>query len=702
MSYQKALQLLRQGVSNPVANFHEHQWEAIDTLVNKRGRLLCIQKTGWGKSSVYFIATKLMREQGLGPAVIISPLLALIRNQVESAARYGVRLGSINSSQTKYENDTCKANLLAGHLDAVIISPEQLAKDEVRAELLIPVQVSLFVIDEAHCISDWGHDFRPDYKRISRVINHMPVRMPILATTATANERVTRDIAWQMGEQITTLRGALTRHSIHLQNIHLPKRSQRLAWLANALPTIAGTGIIYTATIHDAFQVAEWLRQCGISAQAYAGRIPKLNKEENAAKRRELETALLNDRLKVLVSTSALGMGFDKGNLAFVIHYQSPGSVVGYYQQVGRAGRSINKALGILMSGDEDAAIQRFFINNAFPTAELVSDLLSELEKSDGLKKTELEARLNHRPKKIEMALNFLSAEDPPPIDLDGRSYKRTIHEYDLPEAMIERLSNRKEQEWQEIQNYLLENRCLMQFLAKKLDDNLATPCGKCANCDPNNALPIDYPPALGQQAVAFLGNTMIPIEPKKQAGNGRAKAAERFPAYQFPSKFGELAHEPGAMLCRWREAGWGELAAAGKRNQAFDPRLADACVKMLYERWQPDPMPTWITYVPSLNHPNLVKNFAELVAQRLGLECIEAVFKVQQTQPQKHLENSDFRCKNLDGAFEVYNVREGEPVLLIDDASDSGWTFAVIAALLRRENSGPVFPMAIMSTASV
>lgn len=701
MSQHRALELLRQGVGSPAANFHEHQWEAIDTLVNQRGRLLCIQKTGWGKSSVYFISTKMMREQGLGPAVIISPLLALIRNQIDSAAQYGVRLGSINSSQTLAENNACKADLLAGNLDAVIISPEQLAKNELRANVLIPINVSLFVIDEAHCISDWGHDFRPDYKRISRILAHMPAQMPILATTATANDRVTNDIELQMGNQLATLRGSLTRQSIHLQNIHLPKRSQRLAWLATALQTIPGTGIIYAATIRDALQVAEWLQQCGILAHAYAGRIPGLTKEENTAKRLELEQALLNDQLKVLVSTSALGMGFDKGNLAFVIHYQCPGSVVSYYQQVGRAGRSIDKALGILMSGDEDAEIQSFFIGNAFPRLELVNDMLSELDDSDGLKKTDLEARLNYRPKKIEAALKFLNAEDPPPVDFDGRLYKRTIHDYALPEEMIERLSNRKEFEWQEIQGYLKETSCLMQFLAKKLDDKMAAPCGKCAICDPENALSLKYSIELGQKAVEFLGNTMIPIEPKKQAGNGHAKAAERFPIYQFPSRFGELEHEPGAILCRWREAGWGEIAAAGKRDHFFDPKLADACIKMINERWNPQPRPTWVTYVPSQNFPSLVKDFAELVAQKLGLECIEAVVKINETPPQKHMENSDFRCKNLDGAFKVKNVRAGESVLLIDDASDSGWTFAVIAALLRREESGPVFPMAVMSTKS-
>jgi ATP-dependent DNA helicase RecQ len=709
MSQQRALELLRQGVGVPTAHFHKDQWESIDAIVNQRCRLLCVQRTGWGKSSVYFIATKLIREQKLGPTIIISPLLALMRNQIESAAKYGVALGTVNSSQTHEQNALNKQQLLSGHLDALIIAPEQLANDEFVAEYIIPSNPGLFVIDEAHCISDWGHDFRPDYRRISRVLGNI-ADTPVLATTATATGRVVEDVVEQLrveGQEIYLLRGQLTRESIHLQNIHLDKRSKRLAWLAHTIPQIEGTGIVYATTINDAFLVAAWLRSCGIAAEGYAGRIPGLSGAESAIKREQLEQQLLKDEIKVLVSTSALGMGFDKGNLAFVIHYQSAGSVVSYYQQVGRAGRSIADAYGVLLSGDEDHEIQNHFIREAFPKEELVNDLLNILDADDcnGLKQNQLEGLLNHGPKKIESAIKFLLAEFPAPLVkiIDNRTtiYQRTSIEYTLPTDMINRLSQRKVVEWQEVQAYMQDGRCLMQILAKALDDDLAIPCGKCANCDPANAFSTEYPHELGQKSVEFLGNTMIVIEPKRQAGNGYAKAAERFPIYNFNPNFGELAHEPGAILCRWREAGWGEIAAAGKQAHAFDPRLADACVTMINERWNPDPMPTWVTYVPSQNFPKLVKDFAELVAAKLGLECIEAVVKVNETPPQKDMQNSDHRCKNIDGAFAVQNVREGEPVLLIDDASDSGWTFAVIAALLRREASGPVFPMAVMSTKS-
>lgn len=480
-----------------------------------------------------------------------------------------------------------------------------------------------------------------------------------------------------------------------LQNLELPRRSHRLAWLADAILSIEGTGIVYAATIRDAIQVADWLQHCGINAYAYTGSLDR-------DRRLQLEEALLQNQIKVLVATSALGMGYDKPDLAFVIHYQSPGSVVSYYQQVGRAGRGIEKAYGVLLSGSEDDDIQQFFINNAFPGEVLVQDILERLVSShQGLKLAELQSAINARPKKIEAALKYLSAENPSPIIKTGAIYQRTIVNYVLPHESIARLSLRKQEEWEQMQHYLHEQGCLMQFLANALDDQLAQPCGRCANCLPAKALTKNVRPERGQMAAEFLENVLIEISPKKRAANGRVQALSRFPDYKFDFNFGVLEHEPGRVLCRWGEAGWGELAMHGKRDHAFDPRLAATCVRMITHRWQPNPMPTWITYVPSQNHPELVFNFASLLAQQLGLPLVEAIVKTRVTQPQKRMENTDFRCKNLDGAFSIQNVRLGEPVLLVDDAVDSGWTFAIIAALLKREGSGSVFPMAVMSTTS-
>ena len=700
---QRALRLLRSSLGQDDAQFHEHQFEAIRTLVEDRGRLLVVQRTGWGKSAVYFIATKLLRDQGFGPTVIISPLLALMRNQIESAARYGVALGSINSSNSGEENDQTAADLLNGTLDAIIISPEQLAKPDFVENTLRPVanRVGLFVIDEAHCISDWGHDFRPDYKRIISILRFLPPNLPVLATTATANQRVMSDIEAQLGEQLTVFRGGLMRESLRLQTIILPDRSHRLAWLADTLPLIEGTGIIYTATTRDAELVADWLSSRGLNVAAYYSNISGLTTEENRRRRLQLEQDLLQNRLKALVATSALGMGYDKPDLAFVIHFQNTGSVISYYQQVGRAGRGIPSAYGVLLSGTEDDDIQKYFIDNAFPKEFLVSHLLAVLDAApDGFTGSQIEQRVNARPMKIRAALKYLAAESPSPILVTNRPmrYHRTVTEYRLPIESIQRLSDSKKREWQTMLDYLSYDGCLMTFLARELDDSSTQPCNRCQNCDPDSVLPTTFTHETGIAASAFLQNQAIIIPPKHRAGS-RIEVKARFPSYGFASSFRELEHESGRALCRWEDAGWGEAAAQGKRKGCFDGNLVKASATLIRDNWRPDPAPIWVTYVPSHRHPALVADFAQELARKLGLPCIDAVQKVNKNSPQKRMENTHFRCRNLDGAFTISSRIKPGPVLLIDDIVDSGWTFAVIAALLRRAGSGPVFPFAIAST---
>ena len=694
--FSSGLQLLRDSLDSHNASFREHQWESIKTLVVDRERLLAVQKTGWGKSSVYFIATRLLRDMNYGPTIIISPLLALIRDQILAANKFKVRLGTINSSNGS-ESKVVEQQFLAGQLDALIISPERLANDQFLKNVLLPAAGSagLLVIDEAHCISDWGHDFRPDYKRIKNILPFMPRNIPVLATTATANSRVVDDIADQLGENISVLRGDLTRQSLHLQCINLPKRSQRLAWLADTIPQLDGTGIIYASTVHDANQVAEWLRRQGIQTGTYTSRMNNLS-------RLQAENALRNNQIKVLVATTALGMGYDKPDLAFVIHYQSPGSVVHYYQQVGRAGRAIPQAWGVLLSGDEDEKIQHHFINHAFPSQELVDEVLECLTHADtGLTKADIERRVNAKSKKIEGALKYLLVESPAPIIEQDKRFYRTNQEYQLPTDLIHGLSQRKKTELNELSSYLEHEGCLMQYLAEALDDELAKPCGKCANCEPELALSEVYTHEAGIKAVDFLKRSSIDISPKRRVATRLQDAWLRFPVYRFDRNFGTLAHEPGRALCRWGDAGWGEIAKNGKQQQYLDDKLVEASGRLIMEEWRPSPQPQWITYVPSHHCPQLVAGFAYRLADHLGIPCIEAVSKVRANEPQKRMENSEFRCLNLDGAFQVTTDLSRGPVLLIDDAVDSGWTFAVIGALLRRAGSGPVYPFALMSTAS-
>jgi len=391
------LALLRQALGDDTATFRDGQWQAISALVQRRARLLVVQRTGWGKSLVYFLATKLLRDQGAGCTILISPLLSLMRNQIAAARRIGVRAETINSTNAK-DWRKIESGLKRNEFDILLISPERLANDDFVNRCLLPIanRVGLFVVDEAHCISDWGHDFRPNYRRIVRILRALPRTIPVLATTATANDRVVGDIVEQLGPNLEVQRGPLARASLSLQNISLGSHAERMAWLAGLLPELPGSGIVYTLTVRDSKRLAQWLQSQGIDAEPYYGAM-------ETEQREDLENRLLNNEVKALVATVALGMGFDKPDLGFVVHYQRPASVVHYYQQVGRAGRAVDDAYGVLLNGEEDDAIADYFIRSAFPTSQDVEQLLGTMRSANAsLTIPKLQERVNLAKGKIE------------------------------------------------------------------------------------------------------------------------------------------------------------------------------------------------------------------------------------------------------------------------------------------------------------
>jgi len=645
---------------------------------------------------VYFLAAKILRDEGAGPTVIISPLLALMRNQIEAARRLRLRPETINSSNTA-QWERVKRALLANQVDLLLISPERLANDAFVEEVLIPIaeRIGLLVVDEAHCISDWGHDFRPDYRRIVRVLRQLPRNVPVLATTATANRRVVADIEAQLGPNIETLRGPLTRETLSLQTYRMPDAAVRLAWLADHLNDLPGSGIVYTLTVRDAQRVADWLAGRGFAARAYySGAVDRPDGDTNAYRER-LERQLLANELKCLVATAALGMGFDKPDLGFVIHFQTPGSVVHYYQQVGRAGRAIPQAFGILMAGEEDEEINAFFRDTAFPPEAQVQSILEALEAAEnGLDLRGIEQEVNLRHGQIEKVLKILSVEDSAPIVREGRHWFRTPNAWQIDRARIEHLTRQREEEWRQMQAYVNGETCLMRFLANALDDEMREDCGKCAVCAGRALVSDQVRPQTLQEAQRFLRRSEMPLEPKKQ-----------WPAGAFP-RYGwrganipdELRAERGRILARWRETGWGEMVADGKARGAFPQELLDGAVEMIRNRWPEAAAVRWVTCVPSLRHPDLVPEFAHRLAAGLGLPFNADVRKVGETRPQKEMENHYHQCNNLDGAFEVRAqcARFAEPALLVDDVTDSGWTLSIVAALLRQAGSGPVFPLAL------
>lgn len=683
----QALSLLRQALNNPTAEFREGQWEAIASIILERSRLLVVQRTGWGKSIVYFLATRLLRDNHAGPTLLISPLLALMRNQIIAAERININAATINSSNPD-EWEQINTQLQAGIIDILLISPERLANEDFRQKILLPIsqRIGLFVVDEAHCISDWGHDFRPDYRRIVRVLQALPQTIPALATTATANNRVVHDIITQLGANLLVSRGTLTRKSLQLQTIKLPSPAARMAWLAEHLPNLPGSGIIYALTIKDTERVADWLNQQGIHAQAYHA---KLTHEQRLI----LEDQLLNNEIKALVATTALGMGFDKPDLGFVIHYQRPGSVVHYYQQVGRAGRAVEQAYGILLGGEEDQEITDHFIQTAFPPEAHVQEVLKALEQAeDGLSVPQLEQHLNLSNGQIKKVLKLLSLESPAPVTKQGSKWYATPVFYQPDTEKIERLTQIRHQEQARMLDYMNSRECLMTFLARELDDPQSTPCGKCAVCWGRPLLPETYSLNRVNQAIQYLRRSDQMIEPRKQW------ASKALPSYGFSGKIRDnLRAEPGRALSLWGDAGWGELVKQGKyHNHYFDDALVQGTFEMI-QRWHPQPFPTWVTCVPSLNHPQLVPNFAQRLAHQLQLPFQPIVRKVRPNQQQKQMSNSYQQAHNLDGVFDVtpWQGMKGA-VFLIDDMVDSRWTFTVIAALLRRAGSGQVFPLAL------
>lgn len=697
MNKEIALNLLRRSLNNSSAQFRDGQWEAIDSLINKRKKLLVVERTGWGKSSVYFISTRILRDQGKGATIIISPLLALMRNQVEAAERLGINAITINSTNTE-EWDSYKLAVLNNEVDAILISPERLSNDSFMNNLLRPIadNIGMFVVDEAHCISDWGHDFRPDYRRIVSILQFMPIGMPVLATTATANNRVCDDIVSQLGD-IDIIRGSLIRKSLILQNIKLNDQASRLAWLKENIPNLPGSGIVYVLTKNDALIVTKWLVNCGIKAAHYFSGANDAEFENSNDYRKFVEDALYNNEIKVLVATSALGMGYDKPDIGFVVHYQAPSSIIAYYQQVGRAGRAIDVAYGVLLSGKEDEDIHDYFRRSAFPTEKRVWAILELLEEYDGLSVIELMKHLNLRRGQIQQVLKYLQVEQTSPVIKIGSKWKRTAVNYEMDSEKISRLTNQRIVEWEEIKDYIDTEGCLMRYLQYSLDDTALSDCGKCFNCNSQNRLSVSFSHDNGTSSALFLKQSEFDIELRKQI------PSDALLIYNLRGNLPvNLRGEIGKTLSRWGDAGWGKIVARDKFNNYFRDELVEAFVEMITFRWNPSPFPTWVTCVPSHRHPELVPSFAQRVAARLGLPFFAVINKVQETAPQKEQENSYYQCRNLDGVFEITDgVKLDEPVLLIDDAIDSRWTLTITTALLRKAGSGIVYPATLTSTAA-
>jgi len=673
---EKILQELTGGAASA---FRPGQAEAIDLLVNSRSRVLVVQKTGWGKSAVYFIATRLLREQGAGPTVLLSPLLSLMRNQLQMAARIGLVARRIDSTNAEQWN-TITDEIAAGEVDLLLISPERLGNDRFRQAIMpeLARHIGLIVVDEAHCISDWGHDFRPDYRRIGRVLGMLPRSVPVLCTTATANDRVVADIDSQLGG-METIRGPLDRASLALGVVALPRQAERLAWLAEMVPRLPGAGIVYCLTVDDTERVAGWLRSRGIEAVAYHG-------QQEDELRVTSEEDLLSNGVKALVATSALGMGFDKPDLGFVVHYQSPGSAIAYYQQVGRAGRALDRADAVLLLGHEDQRIQDHFITTAFPpqaTAVAVVDLLER--SGEPVSPVEIERHVNVRHTVLENMLKVLEV-DGAVERVQGR-WRRTLQEWAYDDARAERVTALRRREQAAMQDYGLTERCRMAYLREQLDDPPSGPCGRCDNCS-GRRMDLTLDASLVAAATDYLRRRPVVVEPRRRWIAGGSDRRGAIPA--------DVQVGEGRALSRLGDGGWGDVVRRSKdEKDRYPDELVRAAARAV-EQWAPEPRPAWLTCVPSASGRGDLWDFAQRLASELRLPLEDVVRRQRPSLPQKEMANSAQQLRNVSGAFALAGPPPSGPVLLLDDTVDSRWTLTVVGVALREAGSGPVHPFVL------
>ena len=640
-------------------------------------RTLVVQRTGWGKSLIYFICTRYLRENGAGVTLVVSPLLALMQNQIEAAVNMGLHCEALNST-TRDRREEIIQKMTDGAVDLVLVTPETLFREDVQAALP-RVRIGLFVIDEAHCISDWGHDFRLEYGRLKEVLHRLPSNVPVLATTATANDRVVADLSEQLGENVFVSRGPLSRDSLWIQVLQLQKKAERYAWILENINQLPGSGIIYCLTQRDCDYLADFLEKNGVSAMAYYSR-----SEEEEEKNRIAEEALKHNQIKALVATIKLGMGYDKGDIAFVIHFQMPANIVSYYQQIGRAGRNIKKAYVFLMSGQEDEDILNYFIDTAFPSKEETEAIMACITEHEGMSRNGLEACLNIKRARVEKALMFLLN--------DGFIYKEKSKYYVSPKPFQYReehyaaVTAIRRREMEQMKALVQTEECYSRFIVRALDDHGAENCGHCANCLGHPLIPETVSFESREKASSYISGMTLTIEPRKQWVASDVTDGKRI----------AFVNHEGVCISRYGDPGYGELVKRDKYSG--QARFCDELVGRSAELMRPliqEKGITHITCVPSLRS-SIVRDFAKRLADSCKIAFVELLQK-SPADPQKRMENSAHQCANAFRSFSVReHVRMPERVLLVDDVVDSRWTLTVCGYRLMENGCQDVYPFAL------
>ncbi len=684
-------------LAGPDAEPRQEQIDAVTAVVAERRRTLLVARTGFGKSAVYFSATRMLRDRGWGPTVVVSPLLALMRDQVAAASALGLNAVTINSANLDNWSEI-EAEIAADQVDLLLIAPERLANAGFRRRVFDTMRTRAFslVCDEAHCISDWGHDFRPDYRRLRQLLTDLPSWTPVLATTATANQRVTDDVAAQLGDDTLVLRTSLDRASLHLSVVDLPDDGHRLAWLAEALPQLSGSGILYCLTVEQAETTAAWLRSQGHDVAAYTGSV-------EPEQRLVLESDLRANRLKALVATSALGMGFDKGDLAFCVHLGLPPSPVAYYQQVGRAGRAIERAEVIALPRPiEDGAVWRWFESVSLPSAEICQSLLDQLDSTMPTSIASLEVTVNLGRSRLSTLLNILEVDGA--IERANGGWVRADSTWTYNHELAESLRKLRRVESDQMLAWADLDGCRLRFLRESLDDAEAEDCGRC-DCCAGVRWQSDPDPELVGLANEILRTGDLAVLPRRQWPSGLGTPKGRIPA--------ERQAQPGRALARLGDGGWHrvvekaiDLADAGS-GQEENPAVSDEMISAIagiLKRWDWEDRPTWICPVPSRRRSALIDEVAAKLGA-LGKLPIRRALTADDDGAatyQADQSNSAHQVANVWGRFQVDtdalpggDVLAG-PVLLVDDEADSRWTLTVATHVLTGGGTGPVLPFVL------
>ncbi|OLF16685.1 RecQ family ATP-dependent DNA helicase [Actinophytocola xanthii] len=678
------------------ARLRDDQWTAIEALVVAGRRALVVQRTGWGKSAVYFLATALLRELGAGPTVIVSPLLALMRNQIEAAARAGVRAATINSANLDQWHEV-QQDVLAGRTDVLLVSPERLNNPDFRDTVLpeLTASAGMLVVDEAHCISDWGHDFRPDYRRLRTLLGELPPGVPVLATTATANDRVVRDVADQLdlgGQDTLVLRGELDRESLHLGVLRLPTAQARFAWLAEHLGELPGSGIIYTLTVAAADEVSAFLRERGYEVAAYSGKTDPDTRER-------IEQDLLANRIKAVAATSALGMGFDKPDLGFVVHLGAPPSPIAYYQQIGRAGRGVERAEVLLLPGVEDQDIWSYFASLAFPPEQVVRRVLDVLADADRpLSTAAIEPACDLSRSRLDMVLKVLDVDGAVRRVKGGWTATGQGWEYDADRYLG--IANARRSEQRAMLDYQRTERCRMEYLLRQLDAPRAEPCGRCDNCV-GGRWSTEVAEAQVVAAQRLLHRPGVEIAERRMWPSGMSGLDVPLSG---KLRAGDLA-EPGRALGRLTDVGWGNrlrtLLAVDAPDEPVPDDVIEGCVAVLAS-WEWAARPVAVVAMGSVSRPKLVSSLGERIST-IGRLPLLGELGVRPSGERQA--NSARRLAQVWRSLEVgpelvdrLSTVDG-PVLLVDDRVDTGWTMTVAAKLLRDAGASAVLPFALATT---